>query len=63
MKIVDTVRQWFHRERPEPLERPRDLPPRPARGRPHDGSYPHEGPYPQGADNVLGWRDGGGGAF
>ncbi|GAA1719051.1 hypothetical protein GCM10009809_13610 [Isoptericola hypogeus] len=59
MGIVATIKSWFRREHEEPLERPRDLPPP---GQP-DGTRPHDGPYPQGADNVLGWRDGAGGGF
>ncbi|MGF0115336.1 hypothetical protein ACQFYA_03280 [Promicromonospora sp. Marseille-Q5078] len=54
MALLDTLRRWFRRERQEPLERPRDLPP------PREGGRPHEAPYAQGADNALGWRDGGG---
>ena len=53
MAFLDTLRRWFRRERQEPLERPRDLPP-PGQS----GGRPHEGPYPPGADNVLGTRGG-----
>ncbi|MEU2201817.1 hypothetical protein [Isoptericola sp. NPDC019482] len=53
MSILSTIKGWFRREREEPLERPRDLPPPGP-----EGGRPHEAPYPQGADNVLGWRSG-----
>lgn len=52
MAILATIKGWFRRERKEPLERPRDLPPRPEGGRP--------APHPQDVDNAIGWRQGGG---
>lgn len=61
MAILATIKGWFRRERQEPLERPRDLPPRDRSG---DGLHPYDSGPVQGADQTLGWRGvGGGGAF